>query len=191
MAKQKEVKTNAMRILDKLKIDYTHQSYSCNEFVDGLQTADLLNLPYEQVYKTLVTEGKSKNYFVFVIPIEKELDMKKAAKAVGEVPLQAELEFVGEGDFDNAGFDEDLEGGDIELADGVFDAAVFAARGVDEEGVVVFVGDDADVFADADRACGILRAVARAAGGSACAATKTGVAACAGVTAACAAVGAA
>lgn len=84
MAKQKEVKTNAMRILDKLKIDYTHQSYECNEFVDGLQTADLLNLPYEQVYKTLVTEGKSKNYFVFVIPIDKELDMKKAAKAVGE-----------------------------------------------------------------------------------------------------------
>ncbi len=84
MAKQKEVKTNAMRILDKLKIDYTHQSYECNEFVDGLQTADLLKLPYEQVYKTLVTEGKSKNYFVFVIPIEKELDLKKAAKAVGE-----------------------------------------------------------------------------------------------------------
>ena len=68
MAKQKEVKTNAMRILDKLKINYTHQSYVCNEFVDGLQTADLLNLPYEQVYKTLVTEGKSKNYFVFVSP---------------------------------------------------------------------------------------------------------------------------
>jgi len=84
MAKLKEVKTNAMRILDKLKIDYTHQIYECNEFVDGLQTADLLNLPYEQVYKTLVTEGKSKNYFVFVIPIDKELDMKKAAKAVGE-----------------------------------------------------------------------------------------------------------
>ena len=84
MAKQKEVKTNAMRILDKLKINYTHQSYVCNEFVDGLQTADLLNLPYEQVYKTLVTEGKSKNYFVFVIPIDKELDMKKAARAVGE-----------------------------------------------------------------------------------------------------------
>ncbi|WP_296560244.1 Cys-tRNA(Pro) deacylase [uncultured Acetobacterium sp.] len=84
MAKQKEVKTNAMRILDKLKIDYSHQSYQCNAFVDGPQTADLLNLPYELVYKTLVTEGKSKNYFVFVIPIDKELDMKKAAKAVGE-----------------------------------------------------------------------------------------------------------
>lgn len=84
MAKQKEVKTNAMRILDKFKINYSQQSYACHEFVDGLQTADLLNLPYEQVYKTLVTEGKSQNYFVFVIPIDKELDLKKAAKAVGE-----------------------------------------------------------------------------------------------------------
>lgn len=84
MAKQKDVKTNAMRILDKLKIDYTHQTYDCDEFVDGQRTADLLHLPYERVYKTLVTEGKSKNYFVFVIPIDKELDMKKAAKAVGE-----------------------------------------------------------------------------------------------------------
>lgn len=84
MAKPKEIKTNAMRILDKLKINYQHQSYVCTEFVDGRQTADLLNLPYKQVYKTLVTAGKSKNYFVFVIPIDKELDMKKAAKSVGE-----------------------------------------------------------------------------------------------------------
>ena len=59
MAKQKEVKTNAMRILDKLKIDYTHQSYECNEFVDGLQTADLLNLPYEQVYNCLLYTSPS------------------------------------------------------------------------------------------------------------------------------------
>ncbi|ADL50201.1 Cys-tRNA(Pro) deacylase [Clostridium cellulovorans] len=84
MAKQKEIKTNAMRILDKLKIEYNHQSYECDEFVDGLDTAEKLNLPYEQVYKTLVTVGSSKEYFVFVIPIDKELDMKKAAKAVGE-----------------------------------------------------------------------------------------------------------
>ncbi len=84
MAKQKEVKTNAMRILDRMKIAYTHQSYECEEFVDGIQTADHLGLPYEKVYKTLVTLGSSKQYFVFVIPIEAELDMKKAAKAVGE-----------------------------------------------------------------------------------------------------------
>ena len=84
MAKQKEVKTNAMRILDRLKIEYTHESYECDEFVDGISTADKLGLPHEKVYKTLVTLGSSKQYFVFVIPIEGELDMKKAAKAVGE-----------------------------------------------------------------------------------------------------------
>ena len=84
MAKQKEIKTNAMRILDKLKIDYEHQSYESDEFTDGRQTADKLKLPYELVYKTLVTVGKSNQYFVFVIPIDEELDMKKTAKAVGE-----------------------------------------------------------------------------------------------------------
>ena len=83
MAKNKEVKTNAMRILDRLKIDYSHYTYECEEFVDGIQIADKLNLPHEKVYKTLVTVGNSKNYFVFVIPIEAELDLKKAAKAVG------------------------------------------------------------------------------------------------------------
>ena len=73
-----------MRILESLKIPYTHHTYECEEFVDGLQIADKLSLPYEQVYKTLVTVGSSKNYFVFVIPIAEELDMKKAAKSVGE-----------------------------------------------------------------------------------------------------------
>lgn len=84
MAKQKEVKTNAMRILDRMKIEYTHDSYECEDFKDGIETADKLGLPREKVYKTLVTIGNSKQYFVFVIPIEAELDMKKAAKAVGE-----------------------------------------------------------------------------------------------------------
>ena len=84
MAKNKEIKTNAMRILDSLKISYAHYTYECEEFVDGIQIADMLSLPHEKVYKTLVTVGTSKNYFVFVIPIEAELDMKKAAKAVGE-----------------------------------------------------------------------------------------------------------
>ena len=55
MAKQKEVKTNAMRILDRLKIEYTHDSYECDEFIDGIATADKLKLPHEKVYKTLVT----------------------------------------------------------------------------------------------------------------------------------------
>lgn len=88
MAKQKEIKTNAMRILESLKIPFTQYTYECDEFVDGLQIADTLSLPYEKVYKTLVTKGNSKNYFVFVIPVAEELDMKKAAKAVGEKSVE-------------------------------------------------------------------------------------------------------
>ena len=84
MANQKEVKTNAMRILESMNIDFTHLTYECKEFEDGIQIADMLGLPHEKVYKTLVTVGHSKNYYVFVIPIEAELDMKKAAKSVGE-----------------------------------------------------------------------------------------------------------
>ncbi len=84
MAKNKEIKTNAMRILDTQKISYTTYFYECDEFHDGIQIATMLQLPHEQMYKTLVAQGNSKNYFVFVIPIEAELDMKKAAKSVGE-----------------------------------------------------------------------------------------------------------
>ena len=84
MAKNKEIKTNAMRILEKEKIEFSHYTYECEEFVDGIQIADKLSLPYEKVYKTLVTVGNSKNYFVFVIPIAEELDLKKAAASVGE-----------------------------------------------------------------------------------------------------------
>lgn len=84
MAKNKEIKTNAMRILETKKIAFTTHTYECEEFVDGIQIADMLGLPHEKVYKTLVTQGNSKNYYVFVIPIAEELDMKKAAKSVGE-----------------------------------------------------------------------------------------------------------
>jgi Cys-tRNA(Pro)/Cys-tRNA(Cys) deacylase len=73
-----------MRILDSNKIHYTAYTYECDEFIDAIQIADMLKLPYEKVYKTLVTQGNSKNYYVFVIPIAEELDMKKAAKSVGE-----------------------------------------------------------------------------------------------------------
>ena len=59
MAKQKETKTNAMRILEAMEISFEHYIYECNEFVDGLQIADQLSLPYEKVYKTLVTVGNS------------------------------------------------------------------------------------------------------------------------------------
>lgn len=84
MAKNKVAKTNAMRILDRLNIPYTVRSYECDEFVDGIQIADLLGLPHEKVYKTLVTVGASQSCYVFVLPIEGELDLKKAAQSVGE-----------------------------------------------------------------------------------------------------------
>ncbi|MDO4513989.1 MAG: Cys-tRNA(Pro) deacylase [Lachnospiraceae bacterium] len=84
----KELKTNAMRMLDRLKIPYEYRTYECDEFVDGLHIADQLGLSYETVYKTLVTIGKSKSYYVFVIPIAKELDLKKAAKSVGEKSVE-------------------------------------------------------------------------------------------------------
>ena len=83
MAK-KEPKTNAMRMLERAKIPFEIHRYECKEFIDGITIADMLNEPYERVFKTLVTEGKSGGYFVFVVPIEKEVDRKAAAKAVGE-----------------------------------------------------------------------------------------------------------
>lgn len=88
MAKQKEVKTNAMRILESMKIPFEHYTYECDEFIDGLQIADKLSLPYERVYKTLVTVGNSRNYFVFVIPVAEELDLKAAARSVGEKSVE-------------------------------------------------------------------------------------------------------
>ncbi len=78
----KEVKTNAMRILEKEKIPFEHFEYECKDFVDGIQVADSLGLPHEQVFKTLVTVGADRNYYVFVLPIEDELDFKKCARSV-------------------------------------------------------------------------------------------------------------
>lgn len=83
-----EVKTNAMRILDRLKISYEYTTYECDEFTDGVQVADKLGYPHELVYKTLVTIGKSGGYYVFVIPIEAEIDFKKAARTVKEKSLE-------------------------------------------------------------------------------------------------------
>ncbi len=83
-----EKKTNAMRILETMQIPFKHYTYECDEFIDGIQTADKLGLPYDKVYKTLVTVGASKNYFVFVIPIAEELDLKKAARSVGEKNIE-------------------------------------------------------------------------------------------------------
>ena len=88
MAKQKEIKTNAMRMLDRAKVSYTYEEYECDDFTDGIQTADKLGYDHKLVYKTLVTTGKTGNHYVFVIPIEAEIDFKKAAKVVGEKSLE-------------------------------------------------------------------------------------------------------
>lgn len=87
MEKNKEIKTNAMRILDRMKISYEHYTYECDEFIDGMQIVTKLGLEPDKVYKTLVTEGSSREYFVFVIPVTAELDLKKAAKTVGQKSL--------------------------------------------------------------------------------------------------------
>ena len=83
-----EVKTNAMRILDRAGVSYEHFSYECDEFVDGAQTADHLGLPHEKVFKTLVTVAPDREHYVFVIPIDEELDLKKAARAAGEKSVE-------------------------------------------------------------------------------------------------------
>ena len=80
----KEAKTNAMRMLERQKVAYEALVYECDEFIDGIHCADISGVPYEQSFKTLVMEGKSGGYYVFVVPIEKEVDRKAAAKAVGE-----------------------------------------------------------------------------------------------------------
>ena len=89
----KEVKTNAMRILDRNKIPYEIINYECDEFIDGLHTAEKTGAPVEQSFKTLVMSGKAaaggnRQYYVFVVPIAEEVDLKAAAKCVGEKSLE-------------------------------------------------------------------------------------------------------
>ena len=86
--KDKEVKTNAMRILDKNKISYETMTYECDEFIDGLHTAEKTGAPVEQSFKTLVAQGKSKEYYVLVIPIAEEVDLKAAARVLGEKSIE-------------------------------------------------------------------------------------------------------
>ncbi len=87
-----QAKTNAMRILERAGIKYTPHTYPHgDEAVDGVSVARLTGQPPEKVYKTLVTRGASnpsKSFYVFVIPVEKELDLKKAAKAAGEKSVE-------------------------------------------------------------------------------------------------------
>ena len=84
-----EKKTNAMRILDRMKIKYTAHEYDSGGTVtDGLSVAEKTGLDPDRVFKTLVTKSASKTYCVFVIPCNKELDLKKAARAAGEKSVE-------------------------------------------------------------------------------------------------------
>lgn len=80
-------KTNVMRILDKAKIEYKTYDYTNSGAISGKDVAVSMGQDPSKVFKTLVTQAKSKQYYVFMIPVLKELDLKKAAKAVGEKAL--------------------------------------------------------------------------------------------------------
>lgn len=81
-------KTNAMRILDQHKITYNMYEYEVGEEFDSHKVANRIHKPEELIYKTLVTIGKSKHYYVFIVPVEKELDLKKAAKVAKEKSIE-------------------------------------------------------------------------------------------------------
>ena len=83
-----DFKTNVMRMLDKHKINYRHYTYADTEAISGIEVAQVLNQNPKQVFKTLVTVAKSKKYYVFLVPVAEELDLKKAALAVNEKSVE-------------------------------------------------------------------------------------------------------
>lgn len=86
--KKEEQKTNAIRSLEQKKIDFKVYNYSQEVAISGVEVASVLGQNPDMVFKTLVTVGKSGNHYVFMIPVAKELDLKKAAKAVGEKNIE-------------------------------------------------------------------------------------------------------
>ena len=88
MAEKNKDKTNVMRLLGQKKIPYKEYTYECDAALSGVEVAKSLGQDEKKVFKTLVTVGKSKKNYVFVIPVAEELDLKKAAKAVGEKSLE-------------------------------------------------------------------------------------------------------
>lgn len=85
---KKEEKTNVMRVLDSLKLPYEHRAYEKNSALSGAEIARSLGEDAAAVFKTLVTVSKSKKHYVFMIPVEEELDLKKAARAAGEKSIE-------------------------------------------------------------------------------------------------------
>ena len=88
MAKKSEEKTNVMRVLDQKKIEYEMRSYVDTDAIAGLDVANALGEDPKCVFKTLVTVAPSKKYYVFMVPVTGELNLKKAAKAVGEKSIE-------------------------------------------------------------------------------------------------------
>jgi len=88
MAKDKDKKTNVMRVLDAQGIEYKTYCYVGTDAVSGTDVARTLGQDPERVFKTLVTVGRSREHYVFVIPVEASLDLKKAAKASGEKSIE-------------------------------------------------------------------------------------------------------
>ena len=86
--KDKDMKTNVMRILDQAGIEYNHYCYADTDAISGVEVAAAMGQPMERVFKTLVTQAGSKQYYVFVIPVDKELDLKKAASSVHEKNIE-------------------------------------------------------------------------------------------------------
>ncbi len=86
MAKQE--KTNVMRTLERLKIPYQEHFYGDTEAISGVEVAAVLGEDPARTFKTLVTVGKSRNHYVFMVPVAEELDLKKAAAAVGEKAIE-------------------------------------------------------------------------------------------------------
>lgn len=81
-------KTNVMRILEQKKLPYQAYTYDSNGGTDGVSVAQQIGQPVERVFKTLVTRGASRDFYVFVIPVAEELNLKAAAKAVGEKSVE-------------------------------------------------------------------------------------------------------
>ena len=84
MKKQKAEKTNVMRIIEQHKLPYESHDYSQSGAISGMEVVEALGQEPGRMFKTLVTQGASKNYYVFMVPVDGELHLKKAAKAVGE-----------------------------------------------------------------------------------------------------------
>ena len=84
----KDFKTNVMRMLDKAKVTYNHYSYIDTGAISGADVAHVLNQDPNRVFKTLVTVAKSGNHYVFLVPVEQELDLKKAAISVNEKSIE-------------------------------------------------------------------------------------------------------